>query len=131
MVSPTTLTFSVLALVLGDRPFRTGFLFFLGAFVATLAVGVLAAFVIGDLAAPPADSTKPRPWVSVVDIVLAAILFVYAGRRVRRPVNPATTQKMIAQMSKVASSPAIAIVGAGAALANPGGFIPIALKTIS
>ena len=27
--------------------------------------------------------------------------------------------------------PAIAIVGAGAALANPGGFIPIALKTIS
>jgi len=38
---------------------------------------------------------------------------------------------MVAQMSKVASSPAIAIVGAGAALANPGGFIPIALKTIS
>ncbi len=38
---------------------------------------------------------------------------------------------MVAQMSKVASSPAIAIVGAGAALANPGAFIPIALKTIS
>jgi hypothetical protein len=34
-------------------------------------------------------------------------------------------------MSKVASSPVIAIVGAGALLANPGGFIPIALKTIS
>jgi threonine/homoserine/homoserine lactone efflux protein len=38
---------------------------------------------------------------------------------------------MIERMSGVASSPAIAIVGAGAALANPGGFIPIALKTIS
>ena len=38
---------------------------------------------------------------------------------------------MIDQMARVASSPAIAIVGAGAALANPGGFIPIALKTIS
>jgi hypothetical protein len=37
---------------------------------------------------------------------------------------------MVDQMSKVASSPVIAIVGAGAALANPGGFIPIALKTI-
>ena len=38
---------------------------------------------------------------------------------------------MVAQMSKVASSPAIAVIGAGAALANPGGFIPIALKEIS
>ncbi len=38
---------------------------------------------------------------------------------------------MIAQMSKVASSPAIAILAAGATLANPGGFIPLALKDIS
>ena len=38
---------------------------------------------------------------------------------------------MITQMQKVASSPVIAIVGAGAALANPGAFIPIALKNIS
>ena len=37
----------------------------------------------------------------------------------------------MAQMSKVASSPVIAIIGAGAALANPGGFIPLALKDIS
>jgi uncharacterized membrane protein len=34
-------------------------------------------------------------------------------------------------MSKVSSSPAIAIVAAGATLANPGGFIPIALKEVS
>jgi hypothetical protein len=38
---------------------------------------------------------------------------------------------MVARMTKVASSSAIAIVGAGAALANPGAFIPVALKSIS
>ena len=38
---------------------------------------------------------------------------------------------MIEHMSKLASSPAMAIVGAGATLANPGGFIPLALKEIS
>ena len=38
---------------------------------------------------------------------------------------------MIEKMSRVASSPAVAIVGAGAVLANPGAFIPIALKGIS
>ncbi len=32
---------------------------------------------------------------------------------------------------KVTDSPAIAVLGAGATLANPGGFIPIALKDIS
>ena len=38
---------------------------------------------------------------------------------------------MVARMGKIASSPAIAIVGAGAMLANAGGFIPLALKAIS
>jgi hypothetical protein len=38
---------------------------------------------------------------------------------------------MVEKMSGLASSPAIAIVAAGATLANPGGFIPIALKDIS
>jgi hypothetical protein len=38
---------------------------------------------------------------------------------------------MVEQMSKIASSPVIAIIGAGATLANPGGFIPLALKEIS
>jgi hypothetical protein len=130
MMSPTTLTFSVLALVLGDRPLRTGFLFFLGAFTATIAVGIVAAFVIGDIAAP-SSSGEPKTWVCVLDIAIAAILFLWAGRRIRKPVDPKTTEKMIGQMSKIATSPAIAVVGAGAMLANPGGFIPIALKTIS
>jgi hypothetical protein len=38
---------------------------------------------------------------------------------------------MMEQMRKVTESPAIAIVGAGATLANAGAFIPIALKDIS
>jgi len=51
MLSPTTLSFSVLALVLAEHPRRTGIWFYLGAFSATLAVGVLAAFVLGNVAA--------------------------------------------------------------------------------
>jgi hypothetical protein len=129
MVSPTTLTFCVLALVLGDRPLRTGLWFFLGAFTVTLAIGIAAAFVIGDVA----SSSRPTPktWVALVDVVIALAIFVVAGSRLRRPVDPTTTASMIDRMNRIASSPAIAIVGAGAALANPGAFIPIALKAIS
>jgi hypothetical protein len=49
----------------------------------------------------------------------------------RRPANPQRISGMVEQVSKVTSAPIIAILGAGAALANPGGFIPIALKAIS
>jgi uncharacterized BrkB/YihY/UPF0761 family membrane protein len=38
---------------------------------------------------------------------------------------------MVDKMSSVASSPWIAVFAAGATLANPGGFIPLALKSIS
>jgi len=130
MLSPTTLSFSVLALVLGDRPRRTGIWFYLGAVSATLAIGVLAAFVLGDVAASKTPS-EPKTWVSVVDIIAAALLVVWMIRALRRPPNPQRIDGMVTQMSKVASSPAIAIVGAGATLANPGGFIPLALKEIS
>jgi Sap, sulfolipid-1-addressing protein len=129
MLSPTTLSFSVLALVLGDRPLRTGIWFYLGALGATLAVGVLAAFVLGDKAA--STTSYPKPWVAVVDIVLALFLVFFIVRFLRRPRDPERAQSMADQMSKIASSPWIAIVAAGATLANPGGFIPIALKYIS
>jgi hypothetical protein len=129
MLSPTTLTFSVLALVLSDRPFRTGFWFFLGAFSATIAVGVAAAFVLGDVAASP--TSDPKTWVAIVDVVVAVLLLAWVWRVLHRPAKPEKTKAAIAQMGEVASSPVIAIVGAGALLANPGGFIPIALKTIS
>jgi hypothetical protein len=130
MLSPTTLSFSVLALVLGDRPRRTGIWFYLGALSATLAVGVLAAFVLGDVATSSTPS-EPKTWVCIVDIGAAVLIVVWMTRVLRRPPNQARIDGMVAQMSKVASSPAIAIVAAGATLANPGGFIPIALKTIS
>jgi hypothetical protein len=129
MLSPTTLTFSVLALVLGDRPLRTGFFFFLGAFTVTIAIGAAGAFVLGDVAA--SHRPDPKTWVAILDLVLAAILIVFAVRRIRRPVDPRTTRAMIERMRKIASSPVVAIIGAGAMLANPGAFIPIALKAIS
>jgi threonine/homoserine/homoserine lactone efflux protein len=130
MLSPTTLTFSVLVLVLGTRPLRTGLWFYVGALGATLAIGVLAAFVLGNAAADRTPST-PKKWVAILDVVLAVVLVALAIRLLRRPRDPAKTDRAVAQMERVASSPAIAIVGAGAALANPGAFIPIALKEIS
>jgi hypothetical protein len=130
MLSPTTLTFSILALVLGDRPLRAGSLFYIGALTATIGIGVLAAFVLGDAAASR-DPSTPKTWVAVLDIIFAAGLLALVLVVLRRPPNPQKAESMVAQMSKVASSPAIAVVGAGAALANPGAFIPIALKDIS
>jgi hypothetical protein len=129
MFSPTTLSFSVLALVLGDRPLRTGVWFYLGAFTATLAVGIVASFFIGDLAA--SDASTPKTWVAVLDLILGAIALIYVVVFLRRPADPARAQSMIEKMGKLATAPVLAIVGAGAALANPGGFIPIALKDIS
>src|SRR5262249_4473400 len=130
MLSPTTLTFSVLSVVLSEKPLRTAILFYAGAFTATLAIGVIAAFVLGDALADRKPST-PKTWVAILDVVIAVLLLGVVVWVLRRPPSPKRTASAVAQMSRVASSPAIAIVGAGAALANPGAFIPIALKTIS
>lgn len=129
MLSPTTLTFSVLALVVGDRPFRTGVWFYLGALTATLAIGVAAAFVIGDAAA--SKGSTPKTWVAILDIVLAVGLLAWIVRIVRSHDDPLKIDQMLDRMSGLATAPIAAIAGAGAALANPGGFIPIALKDIS
>ena len=129
MLSPTTLTFSVLALVVSDRPLRTGGWFYLGALSAMLVIGVVAAFVIGNVAASP--SSTPKTWVAVLDIVLAVLLLAWVARVWRRSIDPAKIEAMVGRMGRVAESPWIAIVAAGATLANAGGFIPIALKDIS
>lgn len=129
MLSPTTLSFSVLALVVGDRPLRTGFWFYLGALTATVAVGIAAAFVIGDAAA--SDSSTPKTWVAILDIVAAVAILAWVVRAWRSPGDPLKTDEMFDRMSGLATAPILAIVGAGAVLANPGGFIPIALKDIS
>jgi hypothetical protein len=130
MLSPTTLTFSVLALVSAKRPLRTGFWFYLGAFGVTILIGIAAAFVLGDVAAPKSNGGR-KTWVSIFDIVAGLTLLVYVARTWRRPISEKTTQGMVEKMTSVASSPWIAVVAAGATLANPGGFIPLALKAIS
>lgn len=130
MLSPTTLTFSVLALVLAKRPRSTGFWFYLGAFSVTIAIGVAAAFVLGDVAAPSSGSGR-KTWVSIFDLVAGVALLVYVARTWRVPISEKTTKGMVEKMSSVASSPWIAVFAAGATLANPGGFIPLALKAIS
>ena len=129
MLSPTTLTFSVFALVLGDRPLRTGIWFYLGALGITLVIGVVAAFVLGNDAA--SHTSSPKMWVAIVDVVAGVLVLAYVFRRLRRPPDSRRVAGMIDRMSKLASSPAVAVVGAGATLANPGGFIPLALKEIS
>jgi Sap, sulfolipid-1-addressing protein len=131
MLSPTTLTFSVLSLVLSERPARTGLWFFLGAFGMTLLVGVVAAFVLGGVAASSNNSSEPKTWVAIIDVVAGVLLIVVVVRALRRPRDTKRTADAIQKMSRISSSPVIAIVAAGATLANPGGFIPIALKDIS
>ena len=130
MLSPTTLSFSTFVLVVSDRPLRSGFWFYLGALTATLGIGVVAAFVLGDAAASSHPSS-PKTWVAIVDVVAGSLLLLWTIRLLRRPRDPQRATRMLEQMQKVTASRTIAIVGAGATLANPGGFIPIALKDIS
>jgi uncharacterized membrane protein len=129
MLEPATLASSVLALVLGDRPLRTGSWFYLGGLGATLAVGVLAAFVLGNAAA--SRTSTPKTWVSVFGVIAGVLLLAYVARTIRRPVDPEKTASNVERMSKVAGARAITIVGAGAVLANAGVFMVIALKDIS
>jgi hypothetical protein len=131
MLSPTTLTFSVLVLVLSKRPLRSGFWFYLGALAVTVAVGVIAAFVIGDTAAPSHPSGPPKLWVAVIDVVAAVLLVALMIYYLHRPRNPAREEKAVVQIAKVADSPVAVLFGAGAALANAGAFIPLGLKDIS
>src|SRR5271169_5644083 len=106
MLSPTTLFLTVLALVLGERPMRTGLWFYLGALGITLVIGVVGAFVLGDVAASAEPST-PKTWVAIVDVIAGALLLVYVYRLMRRPADPKRVASMVEQMSKVASAPVI------------------------
>ena len=130
MLSPVTLFLSVLVLVLGERPMRTGLWFYFGAFGVTLAIGVVAAFVLGNAAASPKPDT-PKTWVAAIDVVAAVVVLFFVVRFLRRPYDPKRVAGMIEQMSKVSSSPVVAIVAAGATLANPGAFMALAVKDIS
>src|SRR5436305_1452360 len=67
MLSPTTLSFSVLALVLGDRPLRTGIWFYLGAVSVMLLVARDWTVRILNLA---------RDWLLLHARTVAAVLVV-------------------------------------------------------
>jgi hypothetical protein len=86
MFSPTTLWFSVFALVLADRRGRTGLCFYSGTSGAPLALGVIGAFVIGDVVA--SDAPSPRTSVVVIDVVAAALLLIWSQGIVRRRSAP-------------------------------------------
>jgi hypothetical protein len=129
MLEPATLISSALVLVLGDRPLRTGLWFYLGGIGTTLAVGVAAAFLLGNAAAP--TRSGPRTGVLVFDLVAGVLLLAYAVRTMRRPPNPEQTAHNLERMNRIATAPAITIIGAGAVLANAGPFMLIALKDVS
>ncbi|HUK94225.1 MAG TPA: GAP family protein [Gaiellaceae bacterium] len=129
MLSPTTLSFSVLVLVVAERPLRTGMWFYLGALTANLAIGVLAAIVLGNSAA--SHTSTPKTWVLWFDIVAGALLVILAIKILRRPPNAKRAADTIDQIQKVVESRDLAVVLGGALLANAGAFIPIALKSIS
>jgi threonine/homoserine/homoserine lactone efflux protein len=129
MLSPTTLSFSVLVLVVAERPLRTGMWFYLGALGANLAIGILAAFVLGNSAA--SHTSTPKTWVLWFDIVAGLLLVAFAISVFRRPPNAKRAADTIDQIDKVVSRRDLAVVLGGALLANAGGFIPIALKSIS
>ena len=71
MLSPLTLMWSVLALVLSPRPLRTGIWFYLGALVASLAIGVAAAFVVGDAGRRAASTDSRNAHTQVVTALTA------------------------------------------------------------
>ena len=76
----------MLALVLGDRPLRTGLFFYVGALTATLAVGVAAAFVLGDVAASETPS-EPKTWVAILDVIGGLVPARLGGEALAQPVQ--------------------------------------------
>ena len=100
---------------MGERPIPTGTWFYLGALGATLVVGVVAAFVLEDIAAAPPGATQPKTWVAILDLVLGALAILFAARLARRPMSSDTEQQMVDKVSGLAASPAVAVLGAGSA----------------
>jgi hypothetical protein len=125
MLEPATLVSSFLVLVLGRRPLRTGSLFYLGGFGATLAVGVLAAVVLGNAAAAPESS--PKTWVSILNVLAGVGILGYVAWALSHPSDPQKTKENIARMRKLDGAPAASIVLAGRA----GNWIEHRARTIA
>ena len=130
MFEPATLLASVAALVVGSRPLRTGFWFYVGGLGLTVLIGVAAAFIVGDAAAS-GSSSSPKTWVSILTLVAGVAALVYAVVMMRRPVTEEEIAKTHERMAKTDTASVPALVGAGAVLANPGVFMIVALKNVS
>src|SRR5256885_339990 len=77
MLSPTTLTFCVLALVIGDRPLRTGAWFYLGALTASAAQYIVD-WLFFTL-------------VALLPLAIALIMLLVARERTQRALQSART----------------------------------------
>jgi Sap, sulfolipid-1-addressing protein len=129
MAEPATLLSSSMALVVSERPLRTGAWFYLGGVSATMVVGVLAAFLVGNKAA--SNTSEPKTWVSIVTLCFGVLLLAYVVRLLRKPPDPKAAERNAERIGKVASARPLAVVAAGAVLANPGVFMLVAAKSIS
>src|SRR5205085_925838 len=105
---------SVLVVGLGGRPLGTGLWFYVGGLGATLGIGIVAAFVLGDAAADRTPST-PTTAVAIFDVVAGAFLFTFVVQALRRPPNPKRAASLPDLMPNVASSPAAAMLRNGIA----------------
>jgi hypothetical protein len=129
MLEPATLLASALAVTTGDHRLRTGSWFYLGGLGATLAVGVIAAFVVGTAAA--SSESTPKTWVAVITLTTGGAVLVAAVRLLMRRDNSEQVAKIDQRMKKVAAGSPAVLIAAGAVLANPGLFMLVAAKDIS
>jgi hypothetical protein len=67
--------------------------------------------VLGNSAASPKSNT-PKTWVAIVDVLAGVLVLLVVVRFLRRPRDPKRVAGMIDQVSKVTSSPVIAIAAA-------------------
>jgi hypothetical protein len=129
MLEPATLISSTLALLVGDRPLRTGLWFLAGGLGLTMVVGLVGAFALGALAYAPESS--PKTWVSIVSLLLGCALAGYAVVVATRRRDGDQGTAIVSRMRSVSRASGWTILLAGAVLANAGIFMVVALKSIS
>jgi hypothetical protein len=129
MLEPATLISSTLAVLVGDRPLRTGLWFLAGGLGVTMVVGLIGAFALGALAYAP--ESNPKTWVSLVSLLLGCILAGYALVVATRRRGDDQAAAIVERMQSVSRASGWTILLAGALLANAGIFMVVALKGIS
>jgi hypothetical protein len=129
MLEPATLISSTLAVLVGDRPKRTGLWFLAGGLGVTMLVGLVGAFALGAVAYAPESS--PKTWVSILSLALGCALGAYAVVVATRRRDDDQGNAIVERMRAVSGASGWTILLAGAVLANAGLFMVVALKGIS